>query len=136
MEDCMTEARRGRPALLLLLVALLPASPAEAAERRCGWLVNPTPNNLSLLDVDGEWTLSQQGAYEAEDIESLPARRDRDWVVTNGNSYGYGCTCLRVETTTEGDDRRVMRVFGGTTEPLSQCRRDRRLPRMPSARRS
>ncbi|MDU7519924.1 MAG: DUF4087 domain-containing protein [Roseomonas mucosa] len=131
----MTEARQYRLALLFLLAVLLPGSPAGAAERRCGWLINPTPNNLSLLDSSGEWTLSLQGSYEAEGIESMPERRERDWVVTNGISYGYGCACLQVETSTEGDDRRVRRVLGGTTEPLSRCQRDRRLPRMPSGRR-
>lgn len=40
-------------------------------EIRCGWLDNPTPGNLWLIDRDAEWSISQQGGYESEGIEKL-----------------------------------------------------------------
>jgi hypothetical protein len=42
--------------------ASLAAVPA-LAERRCGWLENPTPANYCLTDRDGEWTIGVQGGY-------------------------------------------------------------------------
>lgn len=55
-----------------VLVLLLLALPAIAAEQRCGWLDNPTPANLWLRDRDGQWTLSEQGLYEGPGIDNLP----------------------------------------------------------------
>jgi hypothetical protein len=61
--------------LLVLAVAALPlsgiaadAAPAVAprAETRCGWFSNPTPNNASLTDRNGEWTIAIQGEFEAK----------------------------------------------------------------------
>jgi hypothetical protein len=117
--------------LLVLLALLLPAlaaAPALAAERRCGWLDNPTPGNFWLRDADGEWTLSEQGGYEAEDFDRMPSDDSGERVVTNGSSYGYSCICLQVETEVRGRQRLIRRVISGTMEPLSRCRRDPRLP--------
>ncbi|MGL4666856.1 MAG: DUF4087 domain-containing protein, partial [Saezia sp.] len=49
----------------VLLVILLSCTclAAMAAEWRCGWLENPTPANQWLIDRDGAWTISLQGAY-------------------------------------------------------------------------
>jgi hypothetical protein len=58
-------------AFALLLPLLFGAHTAAAAERRCGWLENPTPANLWLLDREAEWLLSAQGGYEAQGIDNL-----------------------------------------------------------------
>src|SRR5437868_13194364 len=62
-------------------------------QRRCGWLSNPTPANISLFDRDGEWIFGVQGGYQVEGDWDWPAFGARDWVKTNGN-YGYGCACF------------------------------------------
>ena len=111
--------------LALLTFAAL-ALPAHAAERRCGWLTNPTPSNYWLIDRDGEWTLSEQGVPEhAEGMEEMPDMSKRGWVVTNGSSYGYGCACMTVEI--DHKTKWVTKIISATPRPLRQCRTDRRL---------
>ena len=118
----------GRTTLLLgvALLALGAAQPAEAKpERRCGWLMNPTPANWWLLDRDGEWVLSTQGREPVAGMDDIPDMSTRGWVERNGH-YGYGCACLTLET--DAAARRVLRVIAAEPLPLSRCRSDRALP--------
>lgn len=101
-------------------------APALAAERRCGWIVNPTPANWSLIDRQGEWVLGTQGGRQAPGLDTLPDLTEREWVVTNAGSYGYGCGCMSV-TATRG--RKVLRIADFRQQPLKICRADRKLPR-------
>jgi hypothetical protein len=113
--------------MISLVLALAAASPIPPKpERRCGWLINPTPGNWWLRDPQGEWTLGTQGGVEVPGMDTLPDMSTRGWVETNG-SHGYGCACLTV--TTDKKSGRVARVFGGQPVPLKQCRADRRLPK-------
>ena len=112
-------------ALMLALAAAASPIPAKP-EKRCGWLVNPTPANWWLVDRQDQWTLGVQGGYQAPGMEELPDMSTGGWVETNG-SYGYGCACLSV--TTDRKSGRVTRIFSGRSVPLKQCRADRRLKR-------
>lgn len=125
----------------LLLPALLVTAGAAAAsgdsapagsEKRCGWVVNPTPGNHWLVDRDTRWNtgwlISAQGGYEARGIENMPDMTTAGWVKTNGN-YGYGCGCMQVRT--DRRNRQITRIYSAAPAPLSQCRRDRRLPQPP-----
>lgn len=106
------------------LLVLLPGL-AGAAERRCGWLENPTPANFSLRDRQGEWVMGEQGGYQAVGMDDIPDLTTGGWVRTNG-FYGYGCSCI-----TGTFDRRkhqVIRVDKAEAVPLSRCRADRTLP--------
>ncbi|WP_458097439.1 DUF4087 domain-containing protein [Roseomonas sp. WA12] len=114
--------RAGRAALLLVALAF-PAG-AEAAERRCGWLANPTPGNYWLNDRDAEWTLSEQGGEPVAGMDVMPDFTTRDWVRTNGY-YGYGCACLVMET--DRTTKRVLRILSAEQLPLARCRADRAL---------
>lgn len=111
---------------LLALALLAAAAPAEAAERRCGWIDNPTPANWWLTDREGEWTLSIQGGYQADGMDTMPDMSTRGWVETNG-SYGHGCGCMTVVTDRKA--KRIIRVISAAPVPLRQCRADRTLPR-------
>ena len=113
-------------ALLFLAAAALAAAPHTGTERRCGWLVNPTPANWWLTDRDGEWLIGAQGGYQAPGMDEMPDMTTRGWVRTNG-SYGYGCACLDVGVDRAG--RRITRIVRATPLPLRRCRADRRLPR-------
>ena len=110
----------------LLVVLLTAAAPAQAVEKRCGWIVNPTPANWWLVDRDGQWTMSVQGGYQADGMEDLPDMSARGWVRTNGY-YGHGCGCMTVDT--DKADRRIRRIHSATPLPLKQCRADRKLPK-------
>lgn len=110
-----------------LLLILLVAAPASATERRCGWLSNPTPGNWSLIDRAGEWTIGEQGGYQASGIDRIPAQSSREWVVTNAGDYGHGCVCLTVAA--DRAAMRIRRIVSGTPRRLAQCRADRLLPR-------
>ena len=111
-------------AALLLAVAATPAS--AAAERRCGWLHNPTPANWWLDDRDGQWVLGTQGGEQVPGMDILPDMATRGWVRTNGY-YGYGCACMSLDT--DRRSGRVKRVISATPVPLRQCQADKRLPR-------
>ncbi len=117
-----------RRAAVALGIGLVAASVATArpAERRCGWFVNVTPGNFELVDRAGEWTMAEQGGYEAKGLDLLPDMSAHGWVETNG-PHGHGCACMTVAT-----DRRAMRItrlYAATPVPLRQCRSDRRLPK-------
>ncbi|MDQ0465303.1 hypothetical protein QO010_003090 [Caulobacter ginsengisoli] len=116
------------------LLALAASSAPEAAPRakpqlRCGWIQNPTPANWWLVDRDGDWTLMTQGSGEdpPEGMESIPDLTGRNWVVTNGAAYGYGCVCMGVDV--DRAARRITRIYSVKQKPLSACRADKRLPK-------
>lgn len=115
-----------RAAALLPLVLFGLEVPLAAAERRCGWLENPTPANWSLVDRDAEWVLSVQGGAQAQGMDNLPDMSGPGWVVTNGSSYGYGCACLTILV--DRRERRVTRLLSAHPLPLSRCQADRALP--------
>lgn len=102
---------------------------AAQVERRCGWLDNPTPGNISLYDRSGEWIIGVQGGYQVETDWDWPDFKPGQWVRRNGN-YGYGCVCmqLRVNKQTE----RVLEIKSSTARPLSACRQDSSLKRWRS----
>lgn len=111
--------------MALLAVAVLDASAAQAAaERRCGWLWNPTPGNYSLKDCEAEWIISRQGPDAAAALENMPDMTVRGWVETNVH-HGYGCACITAVLDRQA--RRVTRLLSAEPLPLARCRADRRL---------
>jgi hypothetical protein len=122
--ECAAMMRRFALAICVAMLAFASAAAWAAPERRCGWLVNPTPGNWWLTDRDGEWVLGSQGQEPVAGMEAIPDMTTRDWVATNG-SYGYGCACLTVETAPR---RQVLRVLAATQLPIARCRADRALP--------
>jgi hypothetical protein len=102
------------------------AAAKPAAALRCGWLENVTPGNFSLVDRDAEWTIAEQGGYEAPGFDRLPDMSTHGWIETNG-PHGHGCACLTVET--DRTTRRVTNLLAGRPVALARCRADRRLPR-------
>ena len=102
--------------------------PAKATETRCGWLQNPTPANWFLKDKDDNWIISAQGGYQARGMDNFPPFKDDEYVKTNVN-YGYGCACLTVVT--NKNLRRIITIQSGEQLPLSTCREDPNLPKIP-----
>ena len=96
-----------------------------AGERRCGWLVNPTPGNWWLVDRQDQWILATQGSEPAPGMEDLPDMGTAGWVETNGH-YGHGCACMTI--THDPATGRVTRVADAEPKPLKQCLADRALP--------
>ena len=78
-------ASKGSLRLLAGAVRLDERQTPAGAERRCGWLANPTPANYWLNDRDGEWTLSAQGGYRAPGMDEMPDMTTNGWVETNGS---------------------------------------------------
>lgn len=112
---------------LLLVTLTLTTGHLYAKEKRCGWLVNPTPGNFWIDDRDGSWTIALQGE-ESDVLENLPEIDDSrgKYVRTNGY-YGYTCACLDVETNKK--TKRITRIYGGKQLPLQQCKSDKSLPK-------
>ena len=94
----------------------------SGVETRCGWFLNPTPSNAWLEDADGEWTIAEQGGFQAEG--DWPDFKSSQWVETNVH-YGYGCACMKV--TTDRTQMRISKIFSATPRSLSTCRHDRAL---------
>lgn len=100
---------------IVILLALMIPTIAQASENRCGWFENPTPANAWLIDRDGQWIIGVQGGHQADG--DWP--ETGEWVASNG-SYGYGCACAKVETT----DGRVLKIISSKPLPLRTCRAD------------
>jgi hypothetical protein len=95
--------------------------PAEEGTRvRCGWFDNPSPQNVTLTDRDGTWTVSEQGGHAA--AGDWPVFATRDWVASGVGSYGYGCACLTVVD--DAVERRVVEIVSARPRSLATCRRD------------
>lgn len=114
-----------KPALAAALLALA-IIPAQAAENRCGWLVNPTPGNWWLTDKDATWILATQGIEAPDEVMmNVPEFDETEYVASNGN-YGYGCACLSVDV--DEASQTVVAVHSGKTLPLKRCKADKSLP--------
>ena len=101
------------------------ATPAQAAENRCGVLSNPTPGNWWLADRDGEWTIGIQMGHQADGMENMPEDLfEKGWVRTNGY-YGYRCACLGVDT--DRRKMRVTRIHSSSALPMRRCQADKAL---------
>ena len=109
---------------LAALIAL--DTTGQTAERRCGWVENPTPANWWLRDREAEWTLSSMGGDEAQGQDNMPDMSTRGWVKTNGG-YGYGCGCMVVEV--DRASKRITRLISATPVPLARCYADNTLPK-------
>ena len=118
----------GKQKLLALALAALATTPA-LAETRCGWLMNPTPANWWLIDADGEWTIGEQGGYQAPGFDDAPWTGTREQVPVNGY-YGYECACMAV--TSDADTMTITRVISVRSKPLKACEDDPKLPSMES----
>jgi hypothetical protein len=109
---------------LLLFVATLSNGQVGSVSKlqtRCGWYNNPTPSNHSLYDKDGEWLIGAQGGYQAEG-DSMPIFKSRQWIITNGSSYGYGCACFLLKV--DYETNYVKEIRRAYSKPLSTCRQD------------
>lgn len=108
--------------LLSILLLTLPLG-VMSAEKRCGWLENPSPANLWLIDSDSEWTISVQGRGFADEasMEKMPVIDENEFVRTNGN-YGFSCVCLDVKTDKQSSE--VLEVYGGEQLLLKKCLED------------
>jgi Protein of unknown function (DUF4087) len=99
------------------------SSSGGVAETRCGWFDNPTPQNASLVDRDGAWTISVQGGHSAAGRwPRFKASQASHWVRTNAGSYGYGCACMRV--TVDREASTIKRIVSSTPKALAVCRND------------
>lgn len=98
-------------------------------QNKCGWFINPTPQNMWLDTALTEWIISIQGSYqagyEAEGDWSWPEFAVGQWVHTNGGSYGYGCVCLR--GVFNQATKRVVRIYSVKARSLQACRQNPRL---------
>jgi hypothetical protein len=94
-----------------------------SAEKRCGWLENPTPANLWLIDGESEWTISIQGRgfINEDSVEKIPTIDENEFVRTNGN-YGFSCVCLNVKTNKERSE--ILEVYSGKQLLLKKCLED------------
>ncbi len=115
---------RGMILRAAVILVLLPGA-AGAAERRCGWLENPTPANVYLTDRQGEWVMGEQGGHQAIGLDEVPDLSTGGWVETNGG-YGYGCAC--VTGTFDARRHQVVRIDRAEAVPLARCTADRTLP--------
>lgn len=118
-------------ALSLLAWSAIPASAAPGKhatvrETHCGWFVNVTPGNFELDDAQGQWTLAQQGGYQAEGLDALPDMSAKGWVETNG-PHGHSCACMTMSV--DHTTLLVTHLYSARPVPLKQCRANRHLPK-------
>ncbi|MDO6527900.1 DUF4087 domain-containing protein [Motilimonas sp. 1_MG-2023] len=112
--------------LLAVSLALCCSFTVSAQEIRCGWLENPSPANLWLIDREGSWEISIQGGPNYLDDKSLDLvfeamSHQSDFVRTN-NSYGFSCACLTVDT--DPQTRQIKAVYQAKQLGLKQCLED------------
>jgi hypothetical protein len=113
-------------AILVFASATLLAGTSTAfAEKRCGWLENPSWGNWWLLDHDGKWIIREKDGYEAEGSENPPDISTGDYVSTN-STYGYACGCIT--GIMDADSFRVAQVDFFELKTVEECQADADLP--------
>ena len=116
---------------LVIFLSLSFSLTTNSKEVRCGWLVNPTPSNIWLIDRDGLWSIFAQGGYThledtSSDDKSLGFAYDAiadetQFVRTNGG-YGFSCACMTVDVNNE--ESAITLIYNSTQQPLKQCLED------------
>lgn len=120
----------GRALALFACWTLVLAATPALAERRCGWLENPTPANWWLTDGDGQWIMGTQGGEQAEGMDNLPDITAHDFVATN-RDYGYACACL--DGAFSKASQRVLKIRSVQQLPIAKCSADSNLPKPGSS---
>ena len=110
----------------LILLSVLISLSTSAEEVRCGWLDNPTPANVWLVDKEGTWVLSTQGVQNPLSDDSIDLifqafDNKSEYVRTNGN-HGFSCACLTLET--DKSDHSVTHVSKSKQLDLKRCLED------------
>ncbi|ELC9520037.1 DUF4087 domain-containing protein [Vibrio alginolyticus] len=111
---------------LIVILGMFSTLAATAEETRCGWLENPSPANMWLIDRDGSWDISVQGTSNALDDKSMEllyqaTANENEFVRTN-RSYGFSCACLTVDVDEEKSS--ITTIHKSKQLPLKQCLED------------
>ena len=114
------------PCAIVAGMMVIAAGPARA-DRLCGWINNPAPNNFWLTDRVNDWVLSVQGDGSVPGFTTMPDMTRRGWITTNPGGHGYGCACVTAQV--DWRTRRITRLIKADAMPLDLCQRDPGLPR-------
>ncbi|WP_091828158.1 DUF4087 domain-containing protein [Marinobacterium iners] len=111
---------------LIVILGMLSALTAIAEETRCGWLENPSPANMWLIDRDGSWDISVQGTPNILDDKSMEllyqaTANENEFVRTNQN-YGFSCSCLTVDL--DKEKNLIIAIYKSKQLPLKKCLED------------
>ncbi|WP_439146380.1 DUF4087 domain-containing protein [Vibrio sp.] len=111
---------------LIVILGGFYALTAIAEETRCGWLENPSPANMWLIDRDGTWNLSVQGTPSVLNEKSMELlykaiANENEFVRTN-RSYGFSCACLTVDA--DKDTNSITAIYKSKQLSLKQCLED------------
>lgn len=112
--------------LLIICLGAFFTLTTEAKETRCGWLENPSPANIWLIDHDDTWAISVQGAPISLDDKSLDLayqaiKNQQEFVRTN-QSYGFSCACLTIDA--DKDEKSIKVIYKAQQLTLKQCLED------------
>ncbi|MDQ6990309.1 MAG: DUF4087 domain-containing protein [Mariprofundaceae bacterium] len=112
--------------LLIVCLCAFFTLTAEAKETRCGWLENPSPANMWLIDRDGTWDISVQGVPNSLDDKSIDLAyqaiaNEKEFVRTN-RSYGFSCACLTVDS--DNDKKSISAIYKASQLSLKKCLED------------
>ena len=116
---------------LIVLLSISFSLTANSKEVRCGWLVNPTPANIWLIDRDGLWSIFAQGGET--DLEGYPIEdksldfayddiEDQSQFVRTNGYYGFSCACMTVDVNEEKSA--ITMIYNSTQQSLKQCLED------------
>lgn len=117
-----------RPALAsaFVLAALLhnahagPSAPQPF--KLCGWVSNPAPAEVSLIQPGSTWHISQPGHYQANG--DWTGVRGAEWV-GQPNGLGHGCGCLRVVA--DAGEHRISRILSAQPQAHAWCTKNAKL---------
>jgi len=112
--------------LFVVVLGMFFALTAIAEETRCGWLENPSPGNIWLIDRDGSWDISVQGTPNSLDDKSMEQvykslANENEFVRTNRN-YGFSCACLTVDV--DKETKSITAIYKSKQLPLKPCLED------------
>ena len=111
---------------LIVILGMFSTLAATAEETRCGWLENPSPANMWLIDRDGSWDISVQGTSNALDDKSMEllyqATANENGFVRTNRNYGFSCACLTVDVDEEQNS--ITTIYKSKQLPLKQCLED------------
>ncbi len=111
---------------LIACLSLLFSMTATADETRCGWLENPSPANMWLIDRDGVWNILVQGVPSKLDDKSVELAyqaiaNEKEFVRSNLN-YGFSCACLTAEL--DREKKQFKAIYKARQLSLKQCLED------------